>query len=39
MFLRVLAEHIGISFSLTGSSQALTRLKSCVTERRGTAAR
>jgi hypothetical protein len=38
-FLRVLAEHIGISFSLSGSSQALTRLKSCVTERRGTAAR
>jgi len=34
-FLRVLAEHIGISFSLTGSSQALIRLRSCVTDNRG----
>ena len=38
MFLRVLAEHIGISYSLTGSSQALQRLKTCVTERRAAAA-
>jgi hypothetical protein len=37
-FLRVLAEHIGISFSLSGSSQALLRLRSCVTEHRGPAA-
>jgi hypothetical protein len=34
-FLRVLAEHIGISFSLSGSSQALLRLRSCVNEHRG----
>jgi hypothetical protein len=36
-FLRVLAEHIGISFSLSGSSQALLRLASCVAEHRGPA--
>jgi hypothetical protein len=35
LFLRVLAEHIGISFSLSGSSQALLRLRSCVNEYRG----
>ena len=35
LFLRVLAEHIGISFSLSGSSQALQRLRSCVNEYRG----
>jgi hypothetical protein len=34
-FLRVLAEHIGISFSLAGSSQALQRLRTCVTDNRG----
>ncbi|MBI3517097.1 MAG: hypothetical protein HY060_23950 [Proteobacteria bacterium] len=34
LFLRVLAEHIGISFSLSGSSQALLKLRSCVSERR-----
>lgn len=34
-FLRVLSEHIGISFSLTGSSQALLKLRSCVTDNRG----
>ena len=37
-FLRVLAEHIGVSFSLSGSSQALQRLRTCVTEHRTTAA-
>ena len=37
-FLRVLAERIGISFSLSGSSQALLRLRSCVAEHRGPAA-
>jgi hypothetical protein len=37
-FLRVLAEHIGISFSLSGSSQALMRLRGCVSEHRGPAA-
>ena len=37
MFLRVLSEQIGISFSLTGSSQALQRLRGCVTEYRGQA--
>ena len=36
-FLRVLAEHIGISFSLSGSSQALTQLRSCVNAHRGSA--
>ncbi|MBV8166388.1 MAG: hypothetical protein JO021_06315 [Alphaproteobacteria bacterium] len=35
LFLRVLSEHIGISFSLTGSSQALLRLRACVTDNRG----
>ncbi len=35
LFLRVLSEHIGISFSLTGSSQALLRLRGCVTDYRG----
>jgi hypothetical protein len=37
-FLRVLAEHIGISFSLSGSSQALQRLRGCVNDHRGAAA-
>ena len=36
-FLRVLAEHVGFSFSLSGSSQALARLRSCVSEHRGPA--
>ena len=36
-FLRVLAEHIGISFSLNGSSQALQQLRGCVNAHRGTA--
>lgn len=35
LFLRVLAEQIGLSFSLSGSSQALLRLRSCVNEYRG----
>jgi len=35
LFLRVLAEHIGLSFSLSGSSQALLRLRSCVTQHGG----
>ena len=37
LFLRVLAEKIGLSFSLSGSSQALLKLRSCVNERRGSA--
>ncbi len=34
LFLRVLAENIGLSFSLSGSSQALIRLRSCVNDHR-----
>jgi hypothetical protein len=34
-FLRVLAEHMGMSFSLAGSSQALQRLRDCVNDHRG----
>jgi hypothetical protein len=37
LFLRVLAEHIGISFSLSGSSQALQQLRNCVNTHRGSA--
>jgi len=37
LFLRVLAEHIGLSFSLTGSAAALQRLSSCVVEHGGAA--
>lgn len=36
-FLRVLAEHVGLSFSLSGSSEALLRLRSCATEHGGSA--
>jgi len=36
-FLRVLAEHIGLSFSLSGSSEGLLRLRSCVIEHGGAA--
>ena len=36
LFLRVLAEHIGLSFSLSGSSQALLQLRGCVNQHRGT---
>jgi hypothetical protein len=36
LFLRVLAEHIGLSFSLSGSSQALLQLRGCVSQHRGT---
>jgi hypothetical protein len=35
LFLRVLAEHVGLSFSLSGSSQALLQLRGCVNEHRG----
>jgi hypothetical protein len=36
LYLRVLAEHIGLSFSLSGSSQALLGLRSCVSQHGGT---
>lgn len=35
LFLRVLAEHVGLSLSLSGSSQALLQLRSCVNQHRG----
>jgi hypothetical protein len=35
-FLRVLAEHVGLSFSLSGSSDALVHLRSCVMQHGGT---
>lgn len=34
-FLRVLAEHVGLSFSLSGSSDALVQLRSCVLQHGG----
>lgn len=37
LFLRVLAEHVGLSFSLSGTSLALQRLRSCVSDHRGAA--
>jgi hypothetical protein len=35
LFLRVLAEHVGLSLSLSGSSAALTQLRSCINQHRG----
>jgi len=35
LFLRVLAEHVGLSFSLSGTSQALLRLRGCLNEHLG----
>jgi hypothetical protein len=35
LFLRVLAEHVGLSLSLGGSSAALQQLRGCVAQHRG----